>query len=134
MLSNEALNLTVVNSNNSNNNTSNSPHSSNMNARSSNQFYSSNNSQQTLESEMSTSNLINTNKINSTNNLLTTQIGLVSDTYDSPTLVCNNNRLSTGDRRLTNMSNNLSTSASLLDATTDDAMSSIAFFINNLLA
>ena len=105
-----------------------------MNARSSNQFYSSNNSQQTLESEMSTSNLINTNKINSTNNLLTTQIGLVSDTYDSPTLVCNNNRLSTGDRRLTNMSNNLSTSASLLDATTDDAMSSIAFFINNLLA
>ncbi len=69
-----------------------------------------------------------TYKKNSKNNLL-------SNDYESPTLVSNhqpqhvsiNSRLST-DRILNNKSNisnnNLSTSASLLDATNDDAMSS----------
>jgi hypothetical protein len=117
------------------NNVNNSPHqAAPVVSRSSNQFYATttssvgvNQTPTLLPSENSSTSNLNQVKLSSTNNLLINQINgaTTTDQYDSPTLINANNRLSTGDRRLNNMSNNnLSTSASLLDATTDDAMSS----------
>lgn len=71
----------------------------------------------------------------SSNNLLSSSVGghhVASDNYDSPTLINSSNAqaITTNHRLSTNRNNishnNLSTSASLLDATADDAMSSMA--------
>lgn len=123
LLSTEAMNSSIVNngSKSSDQSHTNSPHHSNQ--RSSNQFYASTSQTPTLGALNISGN--NESKLKSTNNLLANAINTSAANlgYESPTLVPSN-RLSTGDRRLNNVSNNnLSTSASLLDATTDDAMS-----------
>ena len=89
----------------------------------------------------------NVAKLNSSNNLLSgsASVNAACDNYDSPTLMSSNTHVNTTNHRLStnrnNMShNNLSTSASLLDATADDAMSSkrlltlIGFFDRNTIS
>jgi hypothetical protein len=75
----------------------------------------------------SAANNLSLNKLNSSNNPVNSVLQTTVNDCDSPTINNINNRLSTGGDRFhnrNNMSNNnLSTSASLLDATTDDAMS-----------
>ena len=122
LLSNETLNATVVNTGH-NATHANSPHNINISQRSSNQFHAVAGAHTPTLTATEASNTTAKTKINSSNNLLAA--GNAPVECESPTLICGNARLSTGDRRLNNMSNNnLSTSASLLDATTDDAMSS----------
>lgn len=132
LLSSETLNSTVINNatNTTNNNANKSldhlntysPHHT-TSQRTSNQFYSTSQTPILGALDLSGTNNVVETKLKSTNNLLSNQVNTSNNLgYESPTLVTNN-RLSTGDRRLNNISNNLSTSASLLDATTDDAMS-----------
>lgn len=112
----------------------NSPHHSHISQqRNSSQFYSTTHQTPTLSAlDISGNNHNNSHagepKLKSTNNLLTSAVNTSAANlgYESPTLVPGNSRMSAdGGRRLNNVSNNnLSTSASLLDATTDDAMSS----------
>ena len=110
LLSQETLNSTSAN----NLSCTDSPHNHHHN-----QKHSANTPTYHSANNQSTSSISNSNQNRSSNNLL--------NDCNSPTLANINSRLSTGDRlcNRTNMyNNNLSTSASLLDATTDDAMSS----------
>lgn len=124
LLSNEMLNSTVLQNNLNNSNAINSPHYCSNSQRVSGQFTASGKTPTQLLQNMSeTKNNVSSSaqfKKNSTNNLLS------NIDYESPSVfnagtINVNTRLSRNRNNMSN--NNLSTSASLLDATTDDAMS-----------
>ncbi len=135
LLSNEMLNSTVLQNNLNNSNGINSPHYCSNSQRVSGQFTASGKTPTQLLQNMSeTKNNVSSSaqfKKNSTNNLLS------NIDYESPSVfnagtINVNTRLSRNRNNMSN--NNLSTSASLLDATTDDAMSSnflpFSYFFN----
>lgn len=128
MSSDNLLSSEILNSNGTTNSSVKSPHPSHFNSTSKTPT-------QLYQSIESTSNLTTNNTKTSSNNLLSHNPSLLSSVvceneYESPTVVNSNHNLNSRRSRNKNnlSSNNLSTSASLLDATTDDAMSSKQLF------